>query len=412
MPAAIHAQPDTSPLPTGTTTVPAGHGWAQAALDTITGHESLLYASLALAAVTLIFLARKALKIAKSERPDESLSNLGMIIGFGWSSEAVWVITGPGGADLPTPIRVALFAVLEVVLIVFMIRAKRNVDTLGNPGRAGRIAWAVAAGMATVAVWTAHNPGEAFLRLLIPIVLTAMWWDGLVPEGVKKAAGPSSWRWTPRRLLLWLGALEPGERDVETVHRDRLTQQMTQLEFRRRYGNPNSQKRSAKKLARLSLTADDEIITEVRQRVSRASWFTVTPIVTHLDGDTETTFDNLAKPVRKRSRDAEVAVPPTRRVKAATRAATSNDAGGADPATQAARLFLTQEVDSIREAARRIPGASEATVRRRVNDARDNTDDAPTDRVMAQPVTRIPEPNQPVLAGVNGNHPTLAEETP
>jgi hypothetical protein len=239
-------------------------------LTALLGDSYVRLGAVALAVLTLIWVARR---VRRSERPDEPLSNLGMLIGLGWSSEAVWTLTGPGGAALPTPIRVALFAVFEVILIVHMIRAKRNVKTFGHPGRSGRNAWLVAGGMSLVAVWTAHNFGEALLRLLVPILLTAMWWDGLVGEGARKRLGATSWRWTPRRLLLWLGAIEPGERDVETVHRERLTQQMTNLEFRRRHGNERQRERAARRLARLGLTADDVIIAEVRDRVDRAMWF-------------------------------------------------------------------------------------------------------------------------------------------
>lgn len=241
----------------------------------LVGDRTMLIGALVLSVLTAVWLVRRVWKVVKSDRPDEPLSNLAMLIGFGWSSEAVWVLTGPGGADLPTPIRIALFAIFEVILIVFMIRTKRNVKTMGRPGRAGRNAWLVASGMSLVAVTTAHNLGEAFLRLLVPILLTSMWWDGVVGEGVKKLAGTSSWRWTPRRLLLWLGAIEPGERDVETVHRERLTQQMTRLEFRRRHGSESQRERAARKLARLSLTADDDIVAQVRDRVDRAEWFEV-----------------------------------------------------------------------------------------------------------------------------------------
>jgi hypothetical protein len=233
----------------------------------------VLIGCLVLTVLLMWWVGSRVRRIAKSERPDDALSNVAMLIGFGWSSEAVWLVTGPGGADLLTPIRIALFAVFEVILIVFMIRSKRNMRILGRPGRAGRIAWLVATGMSLVAVWTAHNAGEAFLRLLVPILLTAMWWDGLVGEGVKRREDATTIRWTPRRALLALGAIEPGERDVETVHRERLTQQMTQLEFRRRHGGEWRKKWAARRLARLSLTADDEMISEVRQRVDRASWF-------------------------------------------------------------------------------------------------------------------------------------------
>jgi hypothetical protein len=238
------------------------------------GNGWVLLGGLVPALLTLVWLVRRVRKIVRSERPDDALSTLGMLVGFGWSSEAVWILTGPDGADLWTPIRIALFAVFEIILIVFMIRAKRNVREIGHPGRAGRNAWCVAAGMSLVAVWTANNLGEAFLRLLVPVLLTSMWWHGIVGEDpARRPKWATSWRWTPRRLLLWLGAIEPGERDVESVHRERLTQQMTNLEFARQHGPEKKRDRAAAKLMRLGLTADDDIIGAVRDRVARATWF-------------------------------------------------------------------------------------------------------------------------------------------
>nr|BFE71750.1 hypothetical protein GCM10020092_050510 [Actinoplanes digitatis] len=70
----------------------------------------------------------------------------------------------------------------------------------------------------------------------------------------------------PRRLLLAIGAIEPGERDVETVHRERLTQQMTALYYKIQRGSARLRDRRAARLARMSLTADDTIIDEVRRR--------------------------------------------------------------------------------------------------------------------------------------------------
>lgn len=226
-------------------------------------------------AALLAFLAAwKVRGIIRSPRPDDALSNIAMLAGFGWSSEAVWVLAGPKGADLPTPIRIALFAIFEVILVVFMIRTKRNMSELGRPGNAGRMTWFVATGMSLVAVWTAHNPGEAFLRLLVPILLTAMWWNGIVGESaVTRDEDATSWNWTLRNALLWLGAIKPGKKDVDQINRDHLTQTMTRLEFRRRHGSERRKERAVRKLARLSLAADDEIVAQVRDRVDRAMWF-------------------------------------------------------------------------------------------------------------------------------------------
>ena len=52
---------------------------------------------------------------------------------------------------------------------------------------------------------------------------------------------------------------------------------MVRLEFARRHGKGKRKDGSARKLARLSLSADDEMIGEVRARVDRADWFNRAP---------------------------------------------------------------------------------------------------------------------------------------
>jgi hypothetical protein len=233
--------------------------------------REVLLAGLVVTVLALAWAAHRVRRIARSERPDEPLSNLVMLVGLAWQSEAVWEITGRLG--WPLSLRLLLFFVLESLLVLSMIRAKRAVRLLGHPGRSGRTVWIVASAMALVAVGVAHSFGEAVLRLVIPLLITLAWWDGLIGEGAARRQDATSWRWTARRLLLWLGAIEPGERDVESVHRERLTQQMTRLEFRRRSADGKSPERAARKLARLSLTADDEVVADVRRRVDRATWF-------------------------------------------------------------------------------------------------------------------------------------------
>lgn len=232
----------------------------------------VLVGGLLASVLILVWVARRVRRIAKSDRPDRALSRLAMLIGLGWSSEAIWELTGriPG---FPTELRFLVFFVLEVLLVLSMIRAERHVREHGWPGRSGNTAWVVAVAMSVVAGAVSHSVAEALLRMAIPVLLTKQWWDGLFTGDVRRPEWVTSWRWTPRRLLLALGAIEPGDSDVETVHRQRLTQQMTRLEFRRRHGSTRSATRAAAKLARLSLTADDDIVADVRSRVDRASWF-------------------------------------------------------------------------------------------------------------------------------------------
>lgn len=232
--------------------------------------EALL-GGLVLSVLVLVWMARRVRRIARSERPDDQLSNIAMLIGFGWSSEAVWELTSRIGFGLE--LQIPLFAVLELLLAMAMIRVKRNIRQINRPGRAGGTAWLIASGMALVAGASSGSIPEAALRIIIPLLVVRTWWDGLLPEGAKRSTDATSWRWTPRRLGLWLGAIEPGERDVESVNRERLTQQMTALEFRRRHGSKRFTQRRSTKLARLSLAADDSMIESVRERVDRALWF-------------------------------------------------------------------------------------------------------------------------------------------
>jgi len=232
--------------------------------------EALLGA-LVLSVLVLVWLARRVRRIARSARPDDHLANVAMVIGFGWSSEAVWELTSRIG--FPLELQIPLFAVLELLLAMAMIRVKRNMRELGRPGRPGGTTWLISAGMALVAGASSGSIAEGALRIIIPLLVVRTWWDGLLPEGAKRPADATSWRWTPRRLGLWLGAIEPGAKDVATVNRERLTEQMTTLEFRRRHGSERVTKRSATKLARLSLAADDAMIAAVRERVDRARWF-------------------------------------------------------------------------------------------------------------------------------------------
>jgi hypothetical protein len=230
----------------------------------------------AVAALLVVTIAWR--KLRRHQQPDKPLSRVAMLIGLGWSSEAIWELTGRIDG-MPTGVRLLIFTVLEVMLVISMMRAERHVRERGWPGRSGTTAWVIASVMAAVAAGISSSLAEACIRAAIPLLLTLQWWDGVVKEGAEKPEWVTSWRWTPRRLLLWLGAIEPGDRDVDTIHRERMTQQMVRLEFARRHGSGRwwSPERAARKLARLSLSADDEMIGEVRARVDRADWFDRAP---------------------------------------------------------------------------------------------------------------------------------------
>jgi hypothetical protein len=238
----------------------------------LASRREVLVAGLLLAVALLLWVAGRVRRLARSERPDDTLSNLVMLIGLGWSSEAVWEIARHR-LQFSLGLTLLLFFIFESMLTLAMIRAKRHMREFGWPGRFGTTAWTIAACMALVALVASDSIAEAVLRMVIPLLVVKQWWDGLVGGASKRPADASAWRWTPRRLLLALGAIEPGDRDVHTVHREQLTQQMTRLYHRYNHGSARLKSRRAARLARLSLTADDAIIAEVQRRGDRALWF-------------------------------------------------------------------------------------------------------------------------------------------
>jgi hypothetical protein len=357
--------------------------------------RQILIAGAVLALIILLLFALKLRKIFKSGKPAEKLVGPVMFLGMLWSAEVVWELAA--AIHFPIGLRVAVCAVLEFGLGIAMLRTKQHMAEKGEPGRSSDTAWGIAWGMALVGfmagIFFDHNLAVAVLRPAIPLMLTKLWWDGVLADSVQKRKR-GSLRWTPRNLLLWMGAIEADERDVETVNRDRLIQQM--VDVHRRWSNAPAGKRKDRleaKLIKLSEKADASVIAEVRHKRAQSNWFTVTPLTQRpvKQGLTQSDAPGDAPG------DAGIARTPARRTKDATRASTSGDATDADAATQAARLVLTHGL-STREAAKQVGGTSPSTVGRRVEKLREEQGDAPRDAADDAPLTHPQINGHPVLA--------------
>lgn len=275
MPNTITPLPDTGSAPVDT----AGQGWLAAAWGWAhTANTVAVVSVVVLALLVLAYLARKARKAIKSPERTEKFVSLVMFLGMVWSADVVWEITGYVG--FPLGLRIAVCAVLEFMLLVAMLRTKDSMDRTGDPGRHGDTAWTIAWLMALVAfivgLFLNHSFAVAVFRPIIPIVLTKLWWDGILGDA-KRQKKSGSFRWTPRRLLIAMGAIEASDRDVETVNRDRLVTQMVSVHRRWEAAKADSDRKARLegKLVRLSEKADDSVIAEVRERRARSNWFTV-----------------------------------------------------------------------------------------------------------------------------------------
>jgi hypothetical protein len=226
-------------------------------------------AALALLTVVLVVVAAAKLR---GGNVDKRAAKLVMLLGLAWSAQAMYEIA-TGTFHIEHQVALVICGVFEFALWVTTRRAEAAMETFGWPGKAGRTAWILAGGMALVAALNAPGLGGAAFRLAIPLVVTKLWWDGLVGEGAKPEGEESTWLWTPTKIMVRLGLRRPGKNDVATVQRDWLTERMTKLEFARQFGSTKEkdQGKVKMKLAKAALSADQEIIEVVRGRVRLAS---------------------------------------------------------------------------------------------------------------------------------------------
>lgn len=171
---------------------------------------------------------------------------------------------------LPPYLAAGLFAVAEMGMLASAVRAHRFYERTGQLGPHARFVWAIAVAAGVIVSLNAHSPSEYFLRLLMPLLVAGLWRMGYVAEEVRaKAADAITLRWTPRRLGILLGIIEPGERDLATVNAERQRRQMIAHAHAFHRGSLLLGAWHASRLRKLALMATDDTIAEVQRSVDR-----------------------------------------------------------------------------------------------------------------------------------------------
>lgn len=228
----------------------------------------LTSAGLALALVLLVLawlLRRKS-----REKLARRVTAAATLLGLAWSAQGMWD-TAVNHYHQDVVVASVLFVIFEATLAARMLKAHQyRADYVRRP-RHVRAVWVVACVMALV-VALGEGPEQAPARLAIPLLVAYGWYVDLTADDNPKDRPRTTLRWTPRRLALWAGILEPGERDAVTIDRDRLRDRMTRLAFRRKHGAAwlNDVLNRTARLERLQTLADEQDITEVRARLARS----------------------------------------------------------------------------------------------------------------------------------------------
>ena len=118
--------------------------------------ELLLVAVLGLSVLLLAWAVRKAVK---SGRPDKWLARLSMLLGFGWSGEAMWEVATQKLHLSPVFVGFVFFF-FESHMATAMLRAERHHNQHRHPGKHGRAVWLIAVVAGVIAAMAGDSPVE------------------------------------------------------------------------------------------------------------------------------------------------------------------------------------------------------------------------------------------------------------
>lgn len=192
------------------------------------------------------------------------------LLGLGWSAQGMWD-TAVNHYHQDVVVASILFVVFEAMLAARMLKAHQYRADRSRRSRHVASVWTIAIIMAVV-VALGEGAEQAPARLAIPLLVAYGWYVDLTADDDPATKPKASLRWTPRRLGLLIGMLEPEARDAQTIDRDRLRGRIVRLAFRGHHGAPwlNDVLRRPVRLQRLLTVADDADVAEVRARLARS----------------------------------------------------------------------------------------------------------------------------------------------
>jgi hypothetical protein len=169
----------------------------------------------------------------KRERhPEDILTIVAAGIATAVSAQGMWQfferVLGPGtlpngklDPDNPGvhwPLRLLLFAFIEVAMVTSAYRARRSMSERHHAGVDGLAVWALTCLSAVLSTLEARSFAEHVFRLAAPLVAAWLWERGMAIQRVRLTGrGRINWRLTPERIFVRLGLAEPSERTAGEV---------------------------------------------------------------------------------------------------------------------------------------------------------------------------------------------------
>ncbi|MEV0973650.1 hypothetical protein [Microtetraspora glauca] len=151
-------------------------------------------------------------------RPAEDiLTIVAATIATGVSAQGMWRFSGDVlGFD--GPLRLLLFAFIEVAVITSAVRARRNMRENYSAGIDGIAVWVFTCLSAVLSSMDARSLAEALFRLAAPLVAAWLWERGMAIERHRiTGRARINWRITPERVMVRIGLAEASDRTASEV---------------------------------------------------------------------------------------------------------------------------------------------------------------------------------------------------
>lgn len=181
---------------------------------------------LALIALALAILALRVairagtrfyLKVIAPRPIEDILTVVAASIATGVSAQGMWRFSGDV-LGLDGPLRLLLFAFIEVAIVTSAVRARRNMRENFSAGIDGIAVWALTCLTAVLSSMDARSLAEAVFRLAAPLVAAWLWERGMAIERHRiRGTGRINWRFTPERVLVRMGLAEVSDRTASEV---------------------------------------------------------------------------------------------------------------------------------------------------------------------------------------------------
>ncbi|MEU7881859.1 hypothetical protein [Microbispora bryophytorum] len=184
--------------------------------------QTIIISVIALVLLVLAFFALRALirlfrRWAVGRPTEDVLTIVAASIATGVSAQGMWRFSGDVlGFD--GPLRLLLFAFIEVAVITSAVRARRNMRENYSAGIDGLAVWVLTSLSAVLSSMDARSVAEAVFRLAAPLVAAWLWERGMAIERVRiTGRGRINWRLTPERVLVRIGLAEASDRTASEV---------------------------------------------------------------------------------------------------------------------------------------------------------------------------------------------------